>query len=39
MKLQFVEAGEIDNTHGVKGELKVLPWMDSPEDLSELLER
>ena len=35
MKLQFVEAGEIVNTHGVHGELKVLPWMDSPEDLCE----
>ena len=35
MRLQFVEAGEIVNTHGVKGEIKVLPWMDSPEDLCE----
>ncbi len=33
MKLQFVEAGEIVNTHGIKGEIKVLPWLDSPEDL------
>lgn len=33
MKLQFVEAGEIVNTHGLKGEVKVLPWLDSPEDL------
>ena len=33
MRLQFVEAGEIVNTHGIKGELKVLPWVDSPEDL------
>lgn len=33
MKLQFVEAGQIVNTHGVRGEIKVLPWMDSPEDL------
>ena len=33
MKLQFVEAGEIVTTHGVKGEVKVLPWLDSPEDL------
>ena len=33
MKLQFVEAGEIDTTHGVKGEVKVLPWLDSPADL------
>ena len=34
MKLQFVEAGEIVNTHGIKGEVKVLPWVDSPEDLT-----
>ena len=33
MKLQFVEAGDIVTTHGVKGEVKVLPWLDSPEDL------
>ncbi len=33
MRLQFVEAGEIVNTHGIKGEIKVLPWVDSPEDL------
>ena len=35
MKLQFVEAGEIVTTHGIKGEVKVLPWIDSPEDLCE----
>lgn len=33
MKLQFIEAGEIVTTHGVRGEIKVLPWLDSPEDL------
>ena len=33
MRLQFVEAGEIVNTHGLRGEMKVLPWLDSPEDL------
>lgn len=33
MKLQFIEAGEIVTTHGVKGEMKVLTWLDSPEDL------
>lgn len=33
MKLQFVDAGEIVNTHGVRGEMKVLCWLDSPEDL------
>ena len=33
MKLQFLEAGEIVTTHGVRGEVKVLPWADSPEFL------
>ena len=35
MKLQFVEAGEIVTTHGIKGEMKVLPWVDSPDILCE----
>ena len=35
MKLEFVEAGEIVTTHGVKGEMKVLPWVDSPDVLCE----
>ena len=35
MKLQFVEAGEIVSTHGLRGEMKVLPWVDSPEILCE----
>ena len=33
MKLQYLEAGEIVNTHGIRGEMKVLPWADSPEFL------
>ena len=33
MKLQYIEAGEIVTTHGVKGEIKLLTWLDSPEDL------
>jgi len=33
MRLQFLEAGEIVTTHGVRGEMKVLPWADSPEFL------
>ena len=33
MKLPFIKAGEIVTTHGVRGEVKVLPWLDSPEDL------
>lgn len=35
MRLQFVEGGEIVNVHGLHGEIKVLPWVDSPEDLVE----
>ena len=35
MKLDFIKAGEIVTTHGVRGEVKVLPWVDSPEDLCE----
>ena len=33
MKNQFLEAGEIVNTHGIKGEVKIMPWADSPEFL------
>ena len=32
-KAKYVEAGEIVNTHGVRGEVKILPWVDSPEFL------
>lgn len=35
MRLQFIEAGEIVTTHGVRGEVKILPWVDSPEILCE----
>ena len=35
MKLQFLEAGEIVTTHGVRGEMKVLPWADGPDFLCE----
>ena len=33
MKLEFLQAGEIVTTHGVHGEMKVLPWSDGPEFL------
>ena len=36
MKLQFVQAGEIVTTHGVRGEVKVLPWTDGPEFLADI---
>ena len=35
MKLQFLEAGEIVTTHGIRGEMKVLPWADGPDFLLE----
>jgi len=31
MKEQFLEVGRIINTHGVRGEVKIEPWCDSPE--------
>ena len=33
MKLQFLDAGEVVTTHGVRGEMKILPWGDSPDFL------
>ena len=30
MKAEFLETGEIVNTHGIRGEVKLLPWSDSP---------
>ena len=35
MKLEFIKAGEIVTTHGVRGEVKVLPWVDAPDVLCE----
>jgi 16S rRNA processing protein RimM len=35
MKLQYLEAGQIVTTHGVHGEMKVLPWADGPDFLLE----
>ena len=35
MKLPFIKAGEIVTTHGVRGEVKVLPWVNSAEVLAE----
>ena len=35
MRLEYIEAGEIVSTHGIKGEMKVLPWVDGPEILCE----
>ncbi len=35
MKKQFLEVGRIVGTHGIRGELRVEPWCDSPEFLSQ----
>ena len=34
MRVSFLEAGEIVTTHGLRGEVKVLPWADGPEFLT-----
>lgn len=33
MKKRFLECGKIVATHGLRGEVKVLPWCDGPEAL------
>ncbi len=33
MKKRFLECGKIVATHGLRGEVKVLPWCDGPETL------
>ena len=33
MSRNLLEAGKIVNTHGVRGEVKIQPWADSPEFL------
>lgn len=33
MKNQFLEAGQIVNTHGIQGEVKIVPWCDTPDFL------
>ena len=35
-KKEFLEIGRIINTHGVRGEVKIEPWCDSPEDFCKL---
>ena len=34
MNNNYLEAGKIVSTHGIKGEVKVLPWADSPDFLT-----
>ncbi len=33
MKQRYLETGKIVSTHGIAGEVKVLPWADDPADL------
>ena len=33
MNSPYLEAGKIINTHGIRGELKIQPWCDTPEFL------
>ena len=33
MKNRYLEAGKIVNTHGIAGEVKILPWADGPDFL------
>ena len=33
-KKRLIEAGKIVNTHGVRGEVKIESWMDTPETLA-----
>ena len=35
MKQMIIDAGEIVTTHGVRGEVKAMPWLDCPEMLCE----
>ena len=30
---EFLDCGQIVNTHGVRGEVRIVPWADSPEFL------
>ena len=34
-KSKYIEAGEIVNTHGLRGEVRIVSWLDSPEALRE----
>lgn len=35
MKKEYLEAGKIVNIHGIKGEVKIMPYTDTPELLCE----
>lgn len=33
---ELLECGKVVNTHGIRGEVKIIPWADSPEFLCDL---
>lgn len=33
MDKRFIEAGQVVNTHGIRGEVKIQPWSDTPDFL------
>ncbi len=35
MKKEFLEAGKIVTTHGIRGAVKIMPYTDTPELLCE----
>lgn len=35
-KVRFLEAGEVVSTHGVRGEMRLQPWCDSPDTLTKI---
>ena len=36
MRNTTLQVGEIVNTHGLRGEVKIVPWLDVPEDFERL---
>ncbi len=36
MRNTTLQVGEIVNTHGLRGEVKIVPWLDTPEDFEQL---
>ena len=36
MKQKYLECGKITGTHGIRGEVRVHPWCDSPEFLTKI---
>ena len=34
--MEFLEVGKIINTHGLRGDVKIVTWTDYPEDFEEI---